>query len=347
MLQESFNKTGLFHQKFRDLSFDWQGTPIAAAVARLFYELEMAGLSFRPSIDIGEEWYVLEGTTTIVVPFYLTDSKLTLLERQMVGTAEGAGAQNMMRYLRHETGHAIEHAYELSKDPLRKEVFGDTRQPYPRAYQPKRYVRKFVHHLGDGYAQCHPDEDFAETFAVWLNPESHWRKKYKSGAVFEKLSAMTQILKHGEELHRFRKNQVTVSSSLSSSRMTLGDYYERKCKKLRLGVHSELDEWLIRIFNVRNSRTLKPVPQTRRKLRGTSSVDFISKVENEVKKEVSSQLGLSGYEVRNVLFRVKHRARQLGLGLKSSHRQTKAEFLDFIVDQTLEDIRRGRNKILL
>ena len=56
----------------------------------------------------------------------------------------------------------------------RGELFGAPATPYPEYYTPKPYSKSFVHHLDHWYAQSHPDEDFAETFAVWLDPESMW-----------------------------------------------------------------------------------------------------------------------------------------------------------------------------
>src|SRR5574341_1303894 len=59
-----------------------------------------------------------------------------------------------------------------------------------------RWVRigtQFVRHLEGWYAQKHPDEDFAETFAVWLTPGSRWRMRYRNWPAIRKLRYMDRI----------------------------------------------------------------------------------------------------------------------------------------------------------
>ena len=75
-------------------------------------------------------------------------------------------------------GHAIDNAFRLRLRRQRREVFGSPAEPYPEFYTPKPYSKSFVLHLDAWYAQSHPDEDFAETFAVWLTPNSEWRQRY-------------------------------------------------------------------------------------------------------------------------------------------------------------------------
>jgi hypothetical protein len=91
---------------------------------------------------------------------------------------EGASHRACMRLLRHETGHAIDWAYRLHRRKAWREVFGKASSPYYDSYVPRRRSRAYVHNLENWYAQSHPIEDFAETFAVWLRPRSAWRKTY-------------------------------------------------------------------------------------------------------------------------------------------------------------------------
>ena len=50
-------------------------------------------------------------------------------------------------------------------------------------------------HLDSWYAQSHPDEDFAETFAVWLNPQSDWRSRYADWPALKKLEYMDALMR--------------------------------------------------------------------------------------------------------------------------------------------------------
>ena len=95
-----------------------------------------------------------------------------------------------MRILRHEAGHAIDNAYRLRRRRRWREVFGPASRPYPARYRARAGSRRYVHHLGEWYAQAHPTEDFAETFAVWLTPKSAWRRNYAGWPALHKLQAV-------------------------------------------------------------------------------------------------------------------------------------------------------------
>jgi hypothetical protein len=50
-------------------------------------------------------------------------------------------------------------------------------------------------HLDDWYAQAHPDEDFAETFAVWLTPDLDWRARYRGWKAIAKLEYVDELMR--------------------------------------------------------------------------------------------------------------------------------------------------------
>lgn len=359
---ESLSQDELLRLRFRDLNLKWHDSDLAVYVAQLYYELELAGISFKPSILISDDWYVLEGSSTIAVPFYLAHPRLARLEREFMGRVEGSGSATIMKYLRHEAGHAIEHAYKLAEDPLRIQVFGSSERPYPRGYRPRSHTKDFVYHLGDGYAQSHPDEDFAETFAVWLDPKSQWQSRSSKGLTYKKLMAVDQLIVHAEEVQP-RVEPEDLCSPLERSSKTLLAHYHAKSRRYRMGEFAGMDEWLNSIFQKssqlkkirgrrlktaqKNGRIKKYLSPKNSRSSATPAHHFVESIENEVRREISRNLGVGGFELKEMLFRIKHRLRQLDLHLKSSYHQTKAEFFDFIVDLALEDIRTGRDKILL
>ena len=101
--------------------------------------------------------------------------------------------REVMMYLRHEAGHAFNYAYKLYRNPEWKTLFGPFRRRYLDNYRPVPFSRNYVRHLAGWYAQKHPDEDFAETFAVWLTPRSGWRKRYRGWGAMVKLRYMDRI----------------------------------------------------------------------------------------------------------------------------------------------------------
>src|SRR5256884_9694140 len=102
-----------------------------------------------------------------------------------------------MCLLRHEAGHAIVNAYRLHYRQSWSNTFGSYRVPYPEWYQPQPGSRDYVFNLDAWYAQAHPAEDFAETFAVWLQPRSNWRRRYRGWAALRKLEYVDELLKEG------------------------------------------------------------------------------------------------------------------------------------------------------
>ena len=164
-------------------------------IRQLEQELEAKHLFFRPHFWISNEWFTPDGVPGIAIPFYLAHPRLERLELAQMLEVEGGTAEWCMRILRHEAGHAIENAYRIRRSRSRQRIFGRSSDPYPKYYSPRPYSRSFVRHLDVWYAQSHPDEDFAETFAVWLTPNSLWADRYKGWPVMRKLQYMDSLMK--------------------------------------------------------------------------------------------------------------------------------------------------------
>jgi hypothetical protein len=177
--------------RIRDLGLTLESSPIAELVRRLYAELEMKGLHhFRPLCYLSDEWGSPSGEPVIGIPFYLGDSRVANLE-DAVNDVEDE--REIMKYLRHEAGHAFNHAYELYRTEEWRELFGSTRRPYRDDYPFVPFSRDYVRYIPGWYAQKHPDEDFAETFAVWLDPETHWHSRYAGWSAMRKLQYIDRI----------------------------------------------------------------------------------------------------------------------------------------------------------
>ena len=182
--------------RFCDLKLKIERSPVAKRVRRLYRELDKRQISFRPHVWLSEEWFSPDGVPGIAVPFYLAHPRLERLERRMMRNVEGGSAESAMRILRHEAGHAIDTAYRLRRRKRWREIFGPASLPYPDTYRARPGSRRYVQHLGEWYAQAHPCEDFAETFAVWLKPNSSWRRTYAQWPAFHKLEFVDELLEN-------------------------------------------------------------------------------------------------------------------------------------------------------
>ncbi|HEY0371526.1 MAG TPA: putative zinc-binding metallopeptidase [Thermoanaerobaculia bacterium] len=171
--------------RIRDLGLALESSPVAELVRRLYAELEHAGLPhFRPRCYLSDEWGSPTGEPVIGIPFYLGDPRVTTLEDAL---HDVEGEREIMMYLRHEAGHALNHAYQLDRTPEFRALFGSVRKPYRDDYPFIPFSRDYVRYIPGWYAQKHPDEDFAETFAVWLDPNSKWKRRYADWGAMRKL----------------------------------------------------------------------------------------------------------------------------------------------------------------
>jgi len=188
----------LLKMRICDLHVRIVGSELEGRVQQLYNDLETRGLPVRPDCYLGDEWFSPEGSPTIAIPFYLAHPRLKQLELHQMLEVEGGTYEWCMQILRHECGHAYDHAYQFSSTDAWVEAFGDRNVEYqPETYRPRPYSKSFVRHLPNWYAQAHPDEDFAETFAVWLAlPAEEWRSQYRGWKALKKLEAVDAMMEY-------------------------------------------------------------------------------------------------------------------------------------------------------
>ncbi|MEY3774634.1 MAG: hypothetical protein RLZZ129_1414, partial [Verrucomicrobiota bacterium] len=186
----------LLDRKISSLGLQLPGTPLEPLVQQLHAELSAKGLTFHPPCHVGDEWFVPVGIPAIFVPFFLVHERLRRLERTLMLEVEGESPEWFMRLIRHEAAHAYAYAYQLPRKQKWQRLFGKTSaDDTPQFYRPRPYSHSYVVHLDDWYAQSHPDEDFAETFAVWLTPGLDWRKRYAGWKALQKLEYVDELMR--------------------------------------------------------------------------------------------------------------------------------------------------------
>ncbi|HLG98068.1 MAG TPA: putative zinc-binding metallopeptidase [Bryobacteraceae bacterium] len=215
-----------------DLRVSIAGSELEPRIQQLYDELATRGLSFRPECYLGDEWFSPEGVPAIAIPFYLAHPRLKALELHQMLEVEGGTPEWCQQLLRHECGHAIDHAYRFSSGEKWTQIFGSPDEEYtPETYRPRPYSKGFVRHLPNWYAQAHPDEDFAETFAVWLSlPLEEWRKHYRGWKALEKLEFVNSLMDEAKAKAP-RKRPGRRISDASKLRKTLERYYAQRRKQ--------------------------------------------------------------------------------------------------------------------
>ncbi len=192
----NLNDDELLEKKISQLGLKLEGTELQPLIQQLYAELSEKGLAFHPPCHVGDEWFVPVGIPAIFIPFFLTHERLRKLERKIILEVEGETSDWFMRLMRHETAHAYFYAFQLQKKTKWRRIFGHTStEETPQFYRPQPYSHSYVVHLDDWYAQSHPDEDFAETFAVWLTPGLDWRERYKGWKALQKLEYVDELMR--------------------------------------------------------------------------------------------------------------------------------------------------------
>jgi len=192
----SLNDQELLERRISTLSLKLEGTVLEPLIRQLHDELSAKGLVFHPPTHIGDEWFVPIGVPAIFIPFFLVHDRLRALERTMMLEVEGGTPEWFMKLMRHEAAHAYSYAYQLQRKKKWQRIFGQTSdEETPNTYRPRPFSRSYVMHLEDWYAQSHPDEDFAETFAVWLTPGLDWRNQYAGWRALEKLEYVDELMR--------------------------------------------------------------------------------------------------------------------------------------------------------
>ena len=227
----------LLRERVCDLPLTVEGSMFAPAIARVRRDLGRRGIDWFPPVYFSTGWHCPDKVPLVGVPFVLATRELRRLEREVVGHIETS--QEMVRYLRHEVGHAINYTLRLFETPEWRRVFGPFSRPYRTHYAIRPTSHKHVQHLENHYAQKHPDEDFAETFAVWLSPRTRWREQYAGWGAIKKLEYIDRVMGElrGAHVPVVRGARVDPIDRL---RCSLAGYYEQQGFSMaKLGFHEE------------------------------------------------------------------------------------------------------------
>lgn len=297
---------GFVHQQLLDLPM--KKLPLEDVESRLKRykfllqkELRSKGLAFDFHLWISDEWFCPDGVPGFALPFYLFNKKLMKIQKKQTGLVEGVSEFQILKLMRHELGHTIDNAYALRTNKQRQEYFGSSKQAYPTSYAPNPYSKNFVHYLGDNYAQSHPDEDFAETFAYWLDPSKQWRLKKLSPVVQKKLEFMDELMNSLVGVKAKLKNKFKVEPIEKNSK-SLKEHYNL-LNQQRDGVAlKRVDHHLRSAFpEQKSSRTLISFSQFEKRKRKTLC------------REVAQKTGFHQYEVQWALKTLSQRAQSLGI----------------------------------
>jgi hypothetical protein len=316
--------------RFSDLRLRIKDSLIWPEIERLYGGLERRGLRFRPHVWFSTYWFSPDGVPGIAVPFYVGHPRLRALERRMMGDVEGANRKWRLRILRHEAGHALDSAFGIRRRADWRATFGPASRPYPQTYAVRPRSHRHVLHLGYWYAQSHPTEDFAETFAVWMQPKARWRREYAAWPALAKLEYVDGLM--GEYAGRLPRNRDrSVVAPLSDNSRTLGEHYRREQSLYAVFV-TRYDGMLKRTFA---SSVDRP--------RGVRARRFILEMEPQLRRLLARSTRVETYLIDHAINTVALRARQLDLRLRGSKRESKRKVAR-LLERVIYDVLRRNSE---
>ncbi|MCF7908867.1 MAG: hypothetical protein K9L86_08375 [Candidatus Omnitrophica bacterium] len=292
----------LLKVKIRDLGLSIEGTWLEDCIQQLYGELDSQGIKFKPPCYLADEWLAPDEEPIIGIPFFLAHPTLIKLERKMMLDVEGGTKAWCMKLLRHETGHALNYAYKLYRRKNWQKIFGKFSKEYADTYRFRPYSKNFVRHLENHYAQYHPDEDFSETFAVWLTPGLNWQQQYKGWRVISKLHYVDKIINEVKD-----KEPLVEKGSryweARRMRTTLKSFYKKKRRSYAEDFPDFHDSNLRRIFTL-------PEPESKPL---SSAAAILKKYRKEILNNVARWTGERKYIIGDLIDTLIQRSRELKL----------------------------------
>jgi hypothetical protein len=320
----------LLDTRLCDLGVRLEGSWLEGPIRKVCRELEARDLRIRPKFWLSDDWFSPEGIVGVALPFFLAHPRLMRLERKQMLEVEGGTVPECTKLLRHEVGHAVQHAFALHRRPRWRAHFGNSSRSYPEYYRPNPASRRFVLHLAYWYAQAHPDEDFAETFAVWLTPGSRWRKRYAGWPALRKLDYVDELM--SELAGRAPRNRSRARiEPLRSLRKTLREHYEAKHERYSGVVTNIYDADLRRLFAEKTTDA-----------KSETAASFLRRNGPRIRRMVARGTGKREYALEVVLRDMIVRCRELGLRTAGREEDILMDFAILLAARSVEYVFRGR-----
>lgn len=286
-------------------------SPFAPLICDLEGELERAGLDLRPHFYLSTEYGCVAGTANVGLGFWDCDPDLHDLNSELRGFTYSE--KDIRGLLRHEFGHAFCYSYKLYKDREFRRIFnvtGSFFDTYPTTdrFTPNPWSRDYVNPCGDHYAQKHPDDDFAETVAVWLDPAADWRVAYqhKPGAL-RKLEYVGKVFaRYGHAEPKVPADPTAIHLPLEVVTGTVGEFLRAPLNRYRKQADAFIDPDLKLLFRRRPPKRNGVMP----------APEFVSANRRVLVDKVSRWSGVEDVVVVDLLDKVSDRAKTLDLVLR-------------------------------
>jgi hypothetical protein len=333
-----FSDQQLLDMKISDLKVGLADNPHLIQMRdQLYRELASRNLIIKPHVWLSDEWFVPDGIPGIAIPFYMASKRLMRLERKQMLEVEGGSKPWCMRILRHEAGHAIDIAFRLHRRKRYREVFGNYSAPYPEYYRPKPRSKNYVQHLEPWYAQSHPAEDFAETFAVWLQSKSkrQLHERYKGWKALEKIAYVDDLMSSIAGKKAPVKSRAKVDP-VNKLKHTLREHYEERHARYDINYPTSFDQDLRKLFT-----------QPAKTRRNKTAAAFMERNRQKFCRDVAQWTGEYQYNINQVIRVMIDRCRAMDLRVPAENRELERDTLLMLTVHTMNYLYRGNHRVAL
>lgn len=329
-----------------DFQLRIEGSPLEIIISTFRQELKSCGIiRLNPQFYLSDEWGVPDGTVAIAIPFYLADENLCRVQKSRGGLVEGTDPEDILRYLRHEMGHVVNYAYRIYATESWTNLFGPMARPYTDEFLAIPFSADFVRNLPGNYAQKHPDDDWAETFAVWMTPGMDWRQLYEDAPkALQKLefcaATMQELCDRDPEV-----TLVELDGPVDELSLTVQDFYDAVDLEGMIVPHS-LDGDLRGIFSPwlgTDNPPAFPVAMPVEKPRRGSAAGLLRRHKDVLANTTYRWTGVDPQFVLPLISHLAKRADAMGLTYPLDQRDTLLiQFSAFLTTLAMNRVYKGR-----
>jgi hypothetical protein len=333
LYQTETTKLELLSTPIHALDLSMKDAIFGQAIPVVREELRRAGLTkLDPIFYISTGYGCIAGQPLIALGFYDFHPLLKDLNQEYRGWRYSDA--DIFDLLRHECGHAFCYSYKLYRRRDFRELFdvhGNFFNTYPDkdkfTYNP--WSRDYVNPNGDHYAQKHPDEDFAESFTVWLTPRSHWKSVYKRyPRALRKLQYVDKIVKElGRKPPEVEINENWMLEPYGDIKQTVAQFMKAKPQRYYTKATGYVDPDLRDIFR-QQPRVAKRSQLFRDFLRADA---FIKAQKQALSTRVAYWVGVDPIVVTDLVEKLTTRARALNLWVdRTQHEKKLLELTSYV-----------------
>ncbi|MCZ6603214.1 MAG: putative zinc-binding metallopeptidase, partial [Planctomycetota bacterium] len=295
------------------------GSRLEYCISRLRKEIRREKISLRPYFYLSDFYGCVTRQANVGLAFYDADPLLQDIRREVTG--EFHSEAEIMDMLRHEFGHAFCYTHRLYQEPEFRRIFGvrgDFFRTYPAGdrFKSNPWSRNYVNLNGDHYAQKHPDEDFAETVATFVDRRSRWRVRYrnKKGAL-QKLEYVGRTLKrYGRRKPKEKSDPDSLHLPVEQLKKTVGEFFGASPTPFRKRAKGYIDPKLRRLFRHRlNGAQNGKLPVS----------ELIRVNRRTLLEKIGGWTEANRSVVRDLLDKIVSRSDVLGLAVRREHSQKK------------------------